>query len=51
MSPTDVYINVKPEDNKSFNNFIKKEAEKYNFPIVEVSKTNQDVERMMEVLA
>jgi hypothetical protein len=24
MSPTDVYINVKPEDNKSFNNFIKK---------------------------
>jgi 2-phosphoglycerate kinase len=32
------------------NNFIKKEAEKYNFPVVEVSKTNQDVEKVLELL-
>lgn len=33
-----------------FNNFIKSEAEKYNFPIIEVSKSNQDIERIMEML-
>ena len=32
------------------NDFIKKEAQKYNFPIIEVSKSNKDIERVMELL-
>lgn len=32
-----------------FNNFIMSEAEKYNFPVIEVSKSNQDIERVIEV--
>jgi 2-phosphoglycerate kinase len=52
------WINTKTEEQQrkkvayiiEFNHFIKKEAEKYNFPVVEVSKTNQDVEKVMELL-
>jgi 2-phosphoglycerate kinase len=33
-----------------FNNFIKKEAQKYNFPLVGVSKSNQDIEKILELL-
>lgn len=33
-----------------FNSFIKKEAEKYGFPVVEVSKSNQDIEIVLGLL-
>jgi 2-phosphoglycerate kinase len=33
-----------------FNDFIKQEAEKYNFPIVEISKTDEDVEKAVQAI-
>jgi len=33
-----------------FNNFIKNEARKYNFPVIEISKSSQDIEKVMELL-
>ncbi|MCF7815810.1 MAG: hypothetical protein K9M10_02735 [Candidatus Pacebacteria bacterium] len=52
------WINTKTEEQQSkkvadiieFNNFIKKETQKYNLPIIEVSKSNQDIEKVMELL-
>jgi 2-phosphoglycerate kinase len=52
------WIQTKTEEQQSkkvayiieFNNFIKKEAQKYNFAIIEVSKSNRDIEKVMELL-
>lgn len=34
----------------SFNNFIKTEAQKHHFPVIEVLKSNQDIEKVIELL-
>lgn len=52
------WIQTKTEEQQSkkvayiieFNNFIKKEAQKHNFPVIEVSKSNQDIEKVLELL-
>lgn len=52
------WINTKTEEQQikkvayiiECNNFIKKEAQKYNLPVIEVSKSDQDIERVMESL-
>lgn len=36
---------------QEFNDFIKQEAEKYKFPIVEISKTDEDVGKVLQALA
>jgi 2-phosphoglycerate kinase len=52
------WIQTKTEEQQSkkvayiieFNNLIKREAQKYNLPIIEVSKSNQDIEKVLELL-
>lgn len=40
----------KVADIQEFNDFFKQEAEKYKFPVVEISKSDQDVEKVLGAL-
>jgi|SRR3989338_2128765 len=52
------WINTKSEEQQQakvqyiveFNNFIKEEAKKYNFPVVDISKSDNDIEKVIKAL-